>query len=637
MNSELTRLFDEPSPEFSPAPLWWWSGEKVTPERLTEQLEQLAGQGVKNVVVINLAPAGPMVGAASDDPLWFSEEWWDRFADACEICERLGMRIWFYDQIGFSGANLQGRLTQDHPEYAGATLHRTELKVSADGRVAVPPLATPVAAYDADGRRIALGDDGRLVDGEATPETPVTLTYTLRTAYDYLSPEACDALRDLVHGEFERRMPERLGRVIAGSFQDELPMHNSWTPRLSEEFTKRRGYDLLDVLPALWAPEATEDGAKVLGDYYRTRAELAEEAFFRPLGEWHSRYGMLVGADQLNPARGGQPIQATQFYSDYFRTHRWFGAAGSDHEGDIKVHSSMAHLYGHDRVWCESFHSSGWGGTLEDTYDWLLPFFQSGATLYNPHAVYYSMRGGWFEWAPPSTDWRQPYWGAVRTVRPGRLTDLLDAQLGHAGVRRRRAAPGGHGPGPASAGRPGRPQLRRRRPRPGVRSPLPTPDPVPGVGRPEQLVPPPPRCAARGRGRVRHRRRGLASAGRPRGRVDRNRRAVLPVGRTARLRGTGDRDRPLSARTPGRRRPGGAARRTALGSRGTLRRRRAGPADRRTPAGPDHRQPRRTSPSADRRDPAAALLRPGAGPREGLGGCGLRPGRLPERLPLPPA
>ena len=26
------------------------------------------------------------------------------------------------------------------------------------------------------------------------------------------------------------------------------------------------------------------------------------------------------------------------------------------------------------------------------------------------HAVYYSTRGGWWEWAPPSTCWRQPYW-----------------------------------------------------------------------------------------------------------------------------------------------------------------------------------------------------------------------------------
>ncbi len=70
----------------------------------------------------------------------------------------------------------------------------------------------------------------------------------------------------------------------------------------------------------------------------------------------------------------------------------------------------MAHLYGHERVWIEAFHSSGWGGTLADTYDWLLPFLRSGANLYNPHASYFGTAGGWFEWAPPSTDWRQPYW-----------------------------------------------------------------------------------------------------------------------------------------------------------------------------------------------------------------------------------
>src|SRR5260370_5597431 len=30
--------------------------------------------------------------------------------------------------------------------------------------------------------------------------------------------------------------------------------------------------------------------------------------------------------------------------------------------------------------------------------------------LFDPHAVYYTTKGGWWEWAPPSTDWRQPYW-----------------------------------------------------------------------------------------------------------------------------------------------------------------------------------------------------------------------------------
>ncbi|MFM7678833.1 MAG: hypothetical protein ACKO83_08285, partial [Roseiflexaceae bacterium] len=75
-----------------------------------------------------------------------------------------------------------------------------------------------------------------------------------------------------------------------------------------------------------------------------------------------------------------------------------------------KIHSSLAHLYIHPRSWIEAFHSSGWGGTLEETFDWLVPWLRAGLTLYNPHAVYYSTRGGWWEWAPPSTCWRQPYW-----------------------------------------------------------------------------------------------------------------------------------------------------------------------------------------------------------------------------------
>ncbi|MFD2350082.1 hypothetical protein ACFSTC_13140 [Nonomuraea ferruginea] len=103
-------------------------------------------------------------------------------------------------------------------------------------------------------------------------------------------------------------------------------------------------------------------------------------------------------------------MAGVQLYADYAGTHRWFGAPGSDHHGDARLHASLAHLYGRPRTWIEAFHSSGWGGTVEETLDWLLPWLRAGATLYNPHAVYYTTRRGWWEWAPPSTDWRQPYW-----------------------------------------------------------------------------------------------------------------------------------------------------------------------------------------------------------------------------------
>ncbi|MGQ4433477.1 glycosyl hydrolase [Streptomyces sp. SAS_260] len=394
----LHELFDAPPRDFGPTPLWWWSGAKVTREQLDWQLRRFAAGGVHNLVVINLAPAGPAFGARTDDPPWFGEEWWDRFTDTCRIARDIGTRLWFYDQIGFSGANVQGAVTRHHPEAAGLALRSRRVTVTG-GTIALRGAETLVAAYDMEGRLLPTVPEGE----------DVQLVVAVPTAFDYLDPHAVSLLLDTVHHEYDRRVPDYLGNVIAGSFQDELPGTNSWSHRFPGEFRARRGYDLLDHLPALFGP-LTARAAKIRADYHAVRAELTEEALFKPLAAWHDERGMLVGADQSHPARAGFPAQSTQIYTDYFRTHRWYGAAGSDHHGDSKVHSSMAHLYGHERVWIEAFHSSGWGGTLADTYDWLLPFLRSGANLYNPHASYFGTAGGWFEWAPPSTDWRQPYW-----------------------------------------------------------------------------------------------------------------------------------------------------------------------------------------------------------------------------------
>ena len=409
----LRQLFDNPPRDFGPTPLWWWSGAKVTRERLAWQLRRFADGGVHNLVVINLAPAGPTFGARTDDPVWFGEEWWARFTDACEIAGDLGTRLWFYDQIGFSGANVQGGITRRHPDAAGRAL-RSRTAVVSGGTVALRGAEALLGAYDSSGARLPVGatDSGRptgLARIEAPDGTEVRLVLAVPTAFDYLNPQSVGRLFDAIHHEYDRRVPEYLGNVIAGSFQDELPATNSWTARFPEEFRTRRGYDLLDRLPALFTGDTATD-RKIRADYYAVRAELTEEALFRPLAAWHEERGLLLGCDQSHPARSGYPAQSTQLYTDYFRTHRWYSAAGSDHHGDAKVHSSMAHLYGHERVWIESFHSSGWGGTLEETYDWLLPFLRSGANLYNPHASYFGTAGGWFEWAPPSTDWRQPYW-----------------------------------------------------------------------------------------------------------------------------------------------------------------------------------------------------------------------------------
>ncbi|MEV0840500.1 hypothetical protein AB0I55_13205 [Actinocatenispora sera] len=421
-HSAAERALTDPDPSYGPVPIWWWSGDRLDPDRLRWQLHQLYDGGVRAAVVLNLAPAGPLHGCLADDPPFASPAWWQIFTEVCAEARRIGFRLWFYDQIGFSGANLQADLVSAEPAFAGWDLRRTSVTGPGALRVTAPPGAVPVAASlsTADDTATGAAAPGAVAEvavdasGAAADAGPAAATLTLyhavRRGFDYCDPAACAALLERVHGEFERHAADYFGDVLVGSFQDELPAMPTWSGRFAAEFARRRGYPLTGVRLAALFGGTGEEHARIRYDYQRTRAELADEAFFVPLQRWHQRHGLLCGYDQQHPARAGEPIGSTELYADYPRIGARYGAPGSDHWGDPKLHSGLSHLHGGSRTWLEGFHSSGWGGTLEETFDWLLPWLRAGVTLYDPHAVYYATRAGWWEWAPPSTCWRQPYW-----------------------------------------------------------------------------------------------------------------------------------------------------------------------------------------------------------------------------------
>ncbi|ASA25782.1 hypothetical protein [Paenibacillus donghaensis] len=374
----LRERFAAPDPDFGPVPFWWWSAEEITAERVRWQLQKFRSGGLRNIGILNIAPTGPQYGSAADDPPYFSERWWSMFEVALREAQRLGMRIFFYDQIGFSGSNFPAHLVAEQPELAGYLLRR-------------------------------------LAHGEELPESAELLAesggyryITVRQGFNWLDKRATEQLYDRIYGEFERRFPNELGRTIGGSFQDELPSMPLWTKGLPELYAERYGEDLIAALPAMF--EDVEGASLIRRRVYELATELAEEAVFKLQYEWHERHNMLQCCDQAGPARRADLHGAQRLYLDYMRTHRWYNAAGSDMDGEIKPHASMVHLHGGKRVFLESFHTSGWGGTMEETMHWLVPWLQAGVTLYSPHSVYYSTRGGWWEWAPPDTGWRQPYY-----------------------------------------------------------------------------------------------------------------------------------------------------------------------------------------------------------------------------------
>jgi hypothetical protein len=436
MLTDLDKRFVDPPRSCSPTPIWWWSGEALDPPRLRWQLERFAEGHVYNLVVLNLAPTGPLYGSDPDRPRFLSEEWWAFFRGVCRDAAELGIRLWFYDQVGFSGANFQAEIVKAHSAFSGKALQCVTSVVTGSGTLDCPAGGDPIAAavIPIDDRGAASGEpvmaplSGRQVTWSGADRHRLMLFYSVDRGFDYLNPDACQALFDTIHESFAARAGDFFGTVIVGSFQDELPAMPTWSANFAAAFAKRHGYDLIPQLAALWE-DYGDHAARVRVDYQTTRAELAERAFFQPLFAWHEQRGLICGFDQQDPARAGYPIASVDLYADYQRTHRWFGAPGSDHHGEAKIHSSLAHLYGRPRTWIEAFHSSGWGGTLEETFDWLLPWLRAGANLYNPHAVYYSTRGGQWEWAPPATDWRQPYWQhyALFADTVSRLCSVLTA------------------------------------------------------------------------------------------------------------------------------------------------------------------------------------------------------------------
>jgi hypothetical protein len=69
-------------------------------------------------------------------------------------------------------------------------------------------------------------------------------------------------------------------------FSDSLEAFGAdWTPKLPEEFKKRRGYDLIPHLPELVAG-GTPEADTIRHDYGKTLTELVNENYLKPIADW---------------------------------------------------------------------------------------------------------------------------------------------------------------------------------------------------------------------------------------------------------------------------------------------------------------------------------------------------------------
>ncbi len=417
--------FETPPPGYGEVPYWWWTGDPLDKDRLLWQLDKLHAAGIPGVQ-INYAHDPSMLTYPVEPPI-FSDAWWEFWTWMTGECRKRGMGIgmstYTIDWPGHD--NLFYKIGINDGSLRGSSLDKKTQRAEGGKPFTwkLPDDFVSVTAYQMNDKAIVPGSElsllSRISGGnlEWTPpdgkwQVVAIVSTSPERSLDPMNPASGQKVIEKFFQPFADHCPGDLGKALNYFFNDELNFGVNgwlWSDRFAAEFEKRKGYDIMPVLPALFFDIGPKT-PKIRLDYSDVMVTLSQECFFRPIFEWHWKRGIMFACDP--GSRGGDPVE----FGDYFRSVRWYAAPGHDTPGgkaDLrkdKVSSSIAHLYQRPRVWLEGYHSLGWGATPATIFDSSCKNFLYGASLLNLHGLYYTTHGGYWEWAPPCFHWRMPYW-----------------------------------------------------------------------------------------------------------------------------------------------------------------------------------------------------------------------------------
>lgn len=423
--------FINPPKGYGEVPFFWWQGDTITRERLTWELDQLMNKNISSLQ-INYSHrdfGGVTYGLSNPSkPALFTEAWWNLFKWFAAEAQKRGMTVSLSDYtIGVGQGFSIDEARSDHPELNGSELKKYSKILSGKGEIQLPENLICLTAVkmnaDSSLKTNTRKDILHLVKNQTLAFDFDSETWKLTgvypekriPSYDPMHRLSGKAYNDYFFGKFEKALPSNGKGMLDFFFSDELNFQigrNIWNEYFAGEFKKRKGYDVIPYLDALFE-NIGDITAKIRLDYNDVVVALSEEYFFKPVYQWHEDRGLIFGCDH-----GGRGKDVAEF-GDYFRTQRWNQGPGSDQpmlSKDIikaKVASSIAHLYNRPRVWLEGFHSSGWSTSSADVTDAIFADYVAGYNLLSFHGLYYSTMGGWWEWAPPCNHFRMPYWKQI--------------------------------------------------------------------------------------------------------------------------------------------------------------------------------------------------------------------------------
>ncbi|MGF7400580.1 glycosyl hydrolase [Thermoanaerobacterium thermosaccharolyticum] len=393
----LSKEFQNPSYKYSLVHWWIWSGS-MTEKRICNELDEVQSLGIKQVLI------GAGYGVV---PTYLTHEWFKKIQFAINEAKKRDLRIWIADEGSYPSGFAGGEFTRKHQELCMKALVLDEkIKVKEGTKIirALKSNTIGALAVENETNQAILLDTGNgkldwiapkgyweviIVKWEyVTSPTryvhhPTGAKDTTFSLCDYLDKCAtCQFIYD-VYEKYKRYIGEEFGKTVLGFFGDE-PDYSiegiPWTNSIFDIFEREKGYDIKPYIPYFFSPIISEVVRKAKADYWDVWSLLFRENFFKPLAEWCEKNNLeyivhLNHEDML--------MQLIQSEGDFFRCMRYVQVPAIDviwrqiwmeKIADFpKLASSVAHLYGKNRAFSESFAVYGNGLTIEQA-KWVIDY-----------------------------------------------------------------------------------------------------------------------------------------------------------------------------------------------------------------------------------------------------------------------
>ena len=418
--------FAAPPAAYSTMPFLVWNGEVTEPE-IDRHLQAFKDQGIRGFFI------HPRYGLITE---YLSQRWFDLIAYTVKRARELGMQAWLYDEDSFPSGFAGGHVNEQMPASwnEGQGLHpvrQTRLQPDAQKHYAAILRRSGEAWEDITARAAEwTGKDGDF--------TLYEITFYGRSAWnggwsyvDLIHPGVTEKFLEVTMSGYERAIGPSFGRTVPGIFSDEPQIEPPgprdslrWTPDLFAQFKQRRGYDLVPLLPSLWAE--TGDWKKVRHDYFSLLLDLFIERWSKPYFDYTEKHHLAwtghywehewpnpwPGPDNMAMYAWHQQPAIDLLFNQYAeQVHSQFGNARAAREL-----ASVASQMGRRRALSETYGAGGWELRFEDMKrlgDWE---YAHGINFMNQHLSFSTLVGGRKYDFPQSFGQHDPWWGQYHVL-----------------------------------------------------------------------------------------------------------------------------------------------------------------------------------------------------------------------------